>query len=569
MLMGVGMTRTVTRLVIAVAAVSGAASMAPSAAAADTFNCDAIALQATILTAAPIQLGTANLGQPTCQSANGTAVSIPTGLGLPISANAVQAQTTVSTDKQTATAIGGIGSLSVGLGGTPLAQVTGPIVQAITGNATPVPLALGPIPTLLQGLIPSSATLTPAQLTAGGMAIQAALDNIIANALNAPDAVHADALTSTATATCTNNQPQLSGSSHVADLKVLGQDIPLTAPTSTLLNLFNTTQLGQLNLAGTVDTLTQQVIASLGLTQLAATNPLLAPLIAQFQAGLTQQIGPQIQAALQTVLIQLQAAINMILKLTVEANKQTVAGGQLTQQALHVNLSLTLPGMPVTPILDILIGQARVSNASVACAPPGSQTSQAALACSKRNLTLINVLQHGNHTFIEGAAKPQLVGQTIPIFFTASHRQVAKAKVLPNGFFRTTAPLPPKAIRFTNSARYFARSGGETTLKLKFHRRMIVSGTTVGGGQVHIRGHIERPLANPIARIIIQRRVSCTQTVDVSSVKPSKSGSFSITVAAPPNQQVGVYRAKTVVRKNTRNPRRFPTFTLPRFITLS
>ncbi|GAC1437962.1 MAG: hypothetical protein NVSMB51_13050 [Solirubrobacteraceae bacterium] len=546
---------------IAAAITASAALMTSAPAVADTFNCDAISVQATLLSAPPLQLSTANLGQPTCQNAIGqTSINLPSGVGLPLSGALIPAQTVVSSDKQTATAVAGVGSLGVGLGNSLLSQVTGPIVQQITGNAAPVPLSLGPIPTLLQGLVPASTTLTPAQLTSGAMAIQAALNNILANALNG-NLLSTTLLTSTAKAACANGQPQLSGSSTIGKLNVLGQEIPLDAPATTVLNLLNSGQLGQLNLATTVDTLTAQVVASLGLTQLAVGNPLLAPLILQLQNGLTSQLGPQIQAALQPVLTQLQALVNQVLRLTVEPNKQTIANGQLTQQALHINLQLL-----GQQILDVTIGQARVSNTSVAC---GSQTSQAALACSKRNLTLINVLQHGNHTFIEGAAKPQLIGHKIPIFFTGTRKQVATATVLPNGFFRTDAPLPPKKLRYTNRARYYAKADGETTLKLKFDRRMVVSGTTTRNGEVHIRGIIKRPLANPIAKIIIQRRVSCTQTVDVSSVKPSKSGAFSITVPAPPNQQVGVYRAKTVVRKSARNPKRFPTFTLPRYVTLS
>lgn len=571
------MTRTVKVLAIAASIAGGVVTLGPAGASADTFNCDATALQATLLTAAPITVSTANAGQPNCQTASGTALSLPPSLGLPLTVNALQAETTLASDGQSATAVGGLGNIGVGIGGSVLSQVTGPIVTAITGSATPTQLSINPISNALLLLLGSrTATLTSADVAGVAPQLQAVLNGVIANALNG-NLISTGLLTSTAKATCgTNGSPQLSGSSQLAGLNVLGQNIPLDAPTSQALNLLNTSEISQINLGTTVNTLVNNVIDSLGLTQILAANPLLQPLLADTESLLADQLGPQIQIALTPILTQLQNVLDMVLRLTVQPNNQILSAGQLTQQALHVNLTVnpngTL-GLPTLPLLDLIVGQARVSNASVKCAnpappSPGTVTSQTALECGKRNLELIDVLQHGRRTFIEGAAKLSLVGQSIPIFFGPSRRQVATAVVQPDGFFRTTAPLPPKAIRDTNEARYFAKAAGQTTMKLKFLRRMIVAHTSVAGGKVTIRGKVMKPLANPVSRIIIQRRVTCTSTVDVGSIAPSANGSFRIVLPSPPNAQVGVYRAKTVVRKTMSNPKRFPTFTLPRFVKL-
>jgi hypothetical protein len=79
---------------------------------------------------------------------------------------------------------------------------------------------------------------------------------------------------------------------------------------------------------------------------------------------------------------------------------------------------------------------------------------------------------------------------------------------------------------------------------------------------------VVEPLANPTKTIVIQRRVSCTQLVTVKRVVPGRDGKFSVTLPAPPGQQAAVYRAATEVRKNTTNPKLFPTFTLPRVVEL-
>jgi hypothetical protein len=69
-------------------------------------------------------------------------------------------------------------------------------------------------------------------------------------------------------------------------------------------------------------------------------------------------------------------------------------------------------------------------------------------------------------------------------------------------------------------------------------------------------------------KITIKRRVSCTRNVVVKSLRPDSKGSFSITLGGPPSGQAAVYRLATKVRKNVRNRKLFPTFTLPRAVAL-
>lgn len=190
------------------------------------------------------------------------------------------------------------------------------------------------------------------------------------------------------------------------------------------------------------------------------------------------------------------------------------------------------------------------------------------LGCAERKLVLVDVRPRGSRVALEGIADPALAGRRVSLVFRATGRTVATAVVAPDGAFRATAPLPPRAVRDTNAARYQARLGDERSLDLKFRRRMTVTSVTSAGGRVTISGRVSAPLGRPIASVTVQRRVTCTQHVDVAQVRPGRDGRFKVTVDAPPRAQVAVYRASGLVPKNTRNPKRYRTFTLPRTVEI-
>jgi hypothetical protein len=159
------------------------------------------------------------------------------------------------------------------------------------------------------------------------------------------------------------------------------------------------------------------------------------------------------------------------------------------------------------------------------------------------------------------------VGRTVDIVLTATGKRVASGVVRPDGFFRAKAPLPPKAIRFTNLARYQAVIDGQRSLRLKLHRRMHISRMRHRGGRVIIVGRVAGPVANHEA-IVIRRRVSCTKDVIVKRIKPGSDGRWRVTLPAPPNAQAAVYRATTQVLGGEEEPKVFPTFTLPGYVSL-
>jgi hypothetical protein len=242
---------------------------------------------------------------------------------------------------------------------------------------------------------------------------------------------------------------------------------------------------------------------------------------------------------------------------------QTRSDGGLTQQALRVEISVAGQSL-----VDLTVGEARVSAAGVSCTTPAAAANQAALQCTTRRLVLTDVVRRGNHVRLVGAADRRYVGKRVSLVFTATGRVVKRVKVGRDGGFKASVPLPKRSLRNTNRARYQARLGKERSLRLKLMRRMSVTGVRTSSGKVTIAGHITRPLSKPVRTIVVKRRVSCKRNAVVKRVKPDRHGRFRVTVAAPPNQLAAVYRLATRVRKHVKNRKTYPTFTLPRAVAL-
>ena len=253
-------------------------------------------------------------------------------------------------------------------------------------------------------------------------------------------------------------------------------------------------------------------------------------------------------------------------QLTVRPGEETRTAGRLTRRALHVTVALG----GVT-LLDAVLGETSVAADGVACGGAAQVAAEQALQCTKRRLVLVDVLQRGGRVQLMGVADRRLIGRTVDLRFvtlrsTSRGRRVARAKVGRNGVFRTTAPLPPRKLRRSNRARYQAVLGRERSLRLKLVRRMALRGVRSAHGRVTISGRVIGPLADPVAPIVVRRRVSCSRTVVVRRVRPPRDGRFRVTLAGPPRALAATYRFETKVRRKTTNPKLFPTFTLPRSV---
>ena len=499
----------------------------PPPARAVSFKCEASAVRGTVLALPPIEPLVANRGQDACKAASATLADVPAALPAPLSGAAAVAQTSLQgppdkVDQQQAGAVGGLADLRI---------------KALPD--LPIQLPTGTVPTVPPISIPALPLLIPAGITADvNPAIKALLPN---GKLPNLDLVHVQAAVAYANAACQGGRPQLTGTSQVAGLNVLGVDLPGDQAVDQTLKLIDSASVDPSN----IDLSKVQFSGPLDLT-----NPAVLAVV---------------QAAVQPVVdalpsIQIPATLAQV-KVTPGGQERTT--DRLAQQALRVQVSIA--GQNVA---DLVLGEAIVSSAGVTCPPPSVTASDLALQCTTRKLVLIDVLEHGRRVKLLGAADRRYVGRRVGIVFSATGKQVASAVVRADGSFQTTAPLPAPSLRGTNRARYQAVLGGERSLRLKLRRRMVVDSLSSADGQVTIVGRVVKPLAAPVKPITVVRRISCTQSEVVEQIVPRADGRFRVTVAAPPGQQAAVYRLATLVRKTPRNPKLFPTFTLPRAVAL-
>jgi hypothetical protein len=497
-----------------------------ASAAATTFNCDASALSGTVLSAPAIEPSTANRGQDACHTASGPIPDL-SALPLPLGASVLAARTTLDgpadrPDLQIASAVGGVADLTVkALPDLPIqlptAQIPAQLLQPIT---VPLPIV-------------GNVTVD----------LKPAIDALLPNGkLPSVDLLRVQAATAYASAKCQGGTLQLSGNAQVAAISLLGVAQPISQAIDQNLSLIDT--------------------QSISPSSISVANATITPSI----------VDPALLATLQTLINQkvLDAAPNIVIPATLAHVKvtpggQTNANGSLTQRALEVQVSIAGQSLA-----DLVLGEASVGAAGVSCTPQSSvlSSSELMLQCTKRRLVLIDVLEQRGRVKLLGAADRALVGRTVDIVFSATGNVVAHAQVQPDGSFATTATLPARSIRFTNRARYQAVVGKERSLRLKLHRRMVVSGLTSKGGKVTISGRVLPPLGSPVRTIVLTRRLSCSKTEVVKRFKPARDGSFRVTVAGPVGQAAAVYRMQTSVRKTTRNPKHYPTFTLPRAVEL-
>ena len=538
-----------------------AAKAGAAASATGTWNCDAAALSGSVLGAAPVDLVTANHGQATCRTASGSLADLTGGLPLPLAAGTLSAQTFLlgpagAPDQQRVTGVGGLRDFGIPAASLPI-QLPSVTIPAVPFASVPVQLPALPLPASLPGLppiltAPPQVTVDLRQLLAG-----------IVPALSLPklDLLHADALFAQASGFCSGGRPQLLGTSQVAGLSVLGQSVPIGPAVTRTVNLAG---------GGAVDPSSLKVADVLALVKAQLPAPFNALDLSAI-SGVTSTIQSVLDGLPSIPIPTVPASV------TIAPGARTEDGDRLIQRALQVQV--TALGKSIA---DLVLGEASASSAGVDCnpvtgavAPPpvpetfGPAATSLALQCTTRKLVLVDVVPRGDHVDLFGAADRRFAGRRVDIVFTATGKTVARPLVDSGGLFRATAPLPPRAVRNTNDARYQAVLGGERSLRLKLVRRMLVDRVTPAGNQVTIAGHVVRPLGRPVQDITLKRRVSCNQEVLVARTKPDRNGRFRLTVPAPDTQQAGAYRLQTQVRNNTRNPKLFPTFTLPRFVESS
>jgi uncharacterized repeat protein (TIGR01451 family) len=201
------------------------------------------------------------------------------------------------------------------------------------------------------------------------------------------------------------------------------------------------------------------------------------------------------------------------------------------------------------------------ASASLSVVPPAE--------CLDNVLRLVDVAAGRTRVHLAGETAKANAGRTVTLLFRG--RRVGTAVVATNGTFSTTVALPPRKIRTTNLARYQAVLGSLRSLNLKLARRMRTTELSSRAGTVTIAGRVTSPLARPVRTVTLRQYKDCTGTsftVVKRGIKVSRDGRFRATVPAPAGVDVAYYRALTRVRKTTRNPKTYETFTLIRGVSI-
>ncbi len=508
--------RSLFLALLTTAALAAAVPSHAEAAGASGFRCAAIPVTGTVL-GQSLPVPSAGAVDKDCVNDSVLpTLDIPAPLNALLSIKAVNGITSVSDDGAYAGA--GLADLKIG--------------------SLPIPIPAIPIPDALKkidlGLL-GSVDLTPALNALTTLPSKNLLDGgvLFSQAVGSCDA---------------NGVPQLSGASRVLNADILGLPVDGSKTVDSAINLVDTTKIA-------LDTLDLSLakVTLLGNTVTVGTGPVLAAL-------------KPIVAALPP--IEIPATVARV-KLT--PSSQTIADGALVQRALRAEISLAGQSIADLAIGTVVVGGGACEKAATPIAPDVPVTAPApevALACTTRKLALIDVLKQGDHVRLYGAADKSLAGKIVSIVFQATGRTVAQVRVQSDGSFTTTAPLPRRSIRNTNRARYIAKAGGERSLNLKLARRMVVTSIKSSGDSVTIKGKVIRPLAKPVAPIVLKRRVTCKTLETVKTFKPNRDGSFSVTVKKPQNLAATVYRLQTRVRRLSTSTKTSPTFTLPRAVDL-
>ena len=484
------------------------------------WTCEGSAVRGTVLGSQTLEPITANKGAQVCAPSQVGGTGLTAALPLPVDVSALNAVTTlVGADGPVATqkagAFGGITDLTV---------------RALPELPIQIPIpALPTIPTV--DVLGQSVNLAPA--------VQALLpDGKLPNV----DLLRLRAVSALAGGECADGVPVLSGTSNVAGITALGQELPVNQLVERTLTVVDTQSIDP------SDADLTDVALPLGIT-LDTVIPLVGTVRSLLQSTLDQLPEIVIPPALATV------------KIT--PGSQTREGDRLIQRALQVQV-----GLLGQSLVDLLVGEASVGSSQVDCAAPQT-AGEAALDCTTRKLVLADVLP-GDRVKLQGYADRSLVGKTVNILLTATGDRVARAVVRPDGSFQTTAPLPPESIRSGDLARYQAVVDDERSFRLKLLRRMVVDRVTSEGRRVTVSGRVIKPLASPPRAIEVRRRVSCGEWQVVDRIRPDRNGRFRTTLQGPPELLAATYRFATRVRSSAggRSRKTFETFTLPLFVDL-
>jgi hypothetical protein len=138
-----------------------------------------------------------------------------------------------------------------------------------------------------------------------------------------------------------------------------------------------------------------------------------------------------------------------------------------------------------------------------------------------------------------------------------------------DGSFKASIKAP-KGRLARKAARYQGRVGATRSQRLRLERRMVATTLVRLGDTLKLTGVLLRPFTRPAAVIELERYLSCRrrEKVAVRTVRPNRSGRFTMTIPAPDGVPAAAYRARTKAPTITTG-RIANVFTLPRALDRS
>lgn len=523
-------SRRLAGLVVAAATAAGLAGASPAAA----FECSASAVRGTVLGQGAFEPVVA--GGTGCENDVASAAALPAPLSGVAGAQTALSGPADRPTQQKASALSGVEGLSVGsLRSLPISLPEPQIPAGLDAIEVPLPANLS-----LLGL-PSSIRVD---------ALPAVMEKIPVRALPDLPLAAVDSLRSGVSAQCVSGVLDRIAQSTVQGLRGLGESLPVDEPVDRVVTLLGeqTIPLTGLDVA--------KVVLPAGLS---FDDPVTGAALRDAVRAALGNLPPVI----------LPAAVGRV---ETRPEEQITDGDAVEQRALR--MTVTMAGQTVA---DLVLGIARVATGGLSCAEDAvieaagspaeavEPASQLAVTCSQADVTLVNVIDKGDHVTLIGAADEQLIGKRVRIVQTWNGKRVATTRVGRSGFFRTTAPVPADAIRYTSDARYVARVADEESLPLKLHRRMRFSAIESRGRTVILKGRVFGPMSDD--PVVIRQAISCTQDKVVTRVRPDADGFWKAVVRAPKGTSALTYRALTSVR-NEGSAKEFPTFTLPGYVSI-
>ncbi len=204
-------------------------------------------------------------------------------------------------------------------------------------------------------------------------------------------------------------------------------------------------------------------------------------------------------------------------------------------------------------------GDAAVDTLDPGCdSPADNDESDESLAdlvlCGRGKIRLVRADATGGRVLLSGVVSPSLASRkvTLTSAFGGKSKRLASVTPKPDGTFSARVRRPSRRQRI--KIRYRASVAGARSVALKLPQTLATSSVRRVGGQIVVRGKVQRNRLgkrNPVQ----VRRIICGRTTLVGSAKPSRSGAYTVRFAAPGSGDFAFYRAESRVLAKPRSKR--------------